>query len=664
MINDDLKVGQNNDVVETWPPLYVSQPLLPDLELLSNSLKKIWETKQVTNNGPLSLELENRLATFLNTPTAMLFNNGTIGLLTALKLFDLPAGSEVITTPMTFAATAHSIAWNNLRPVFADITEHDLTIDPEAVAAAITPQTSAILAVHVYGCICDHDALQHLADSYGLKLIYDAAHAFGAKWNGQSVAVLGDASVFSFHATKLYNTLEGGLLTTPIAEDREKIYLLRNFGIKNEEEVASIGLNGKMNEVQAAIGILNLDLFETERAHRTLLREGYRQILSGLKGIILQDVAPNVTQSEQYYLIRIDQEEFGRHRDEIKAELERHNIFCRKYFYPLCTDYDVYRHLPIISTRHKPYAETAKNEVLCLPFHSGVKDTHLDLIADVFHKTITRRFRTKKMESPRLPITEDQPYKVDRTHELIVGSENLGEFFPGVEHDDLICEINNGLKVIDQILNCSDLELNNRDFLLEKFLDYGIPLMDSDIFSAFSSAMNKGGFGPIQFPTEFIDLLCRLIPLRISTAAEIGSFRGGSAYFMAAVLQRVRKDFALTIIDPVDNLIAFDKFRSKLNIKNRIPSTSKDFEGQVFDFVFIDGAHDFDGVMSDFENVGKFAEKAVAFHDIHAHEFDNKDGGTVKAWGIIKERLRLSCEVCEYAHSVERSLGIGLAIRS
>ncbi|MBU2759069.1 hypothetical protein HAP95_02590 [Acidithiobacillus sp. RW2] len=656
-MNDDLESGQNTYVAENCPPLYVSQPLLPDLNLFSNSVKKIWESKQVTNNGPLSLELENRLATLLNTPTAMLFNNGTIGLLTALKLFDLPAGSEVITTPMTFAATAHSIAWNNLRPVFADISEHDLTIDPEAVAAAITPQTSAILAVHVYGCICDHEALKHLADSHGLKLIYDAAHAFGAKWNNQSVATLGDATVFSFHATKLYNTLEGGLLTTPFAEDREKIYLLRNFGIKNEEEVVSIGLNGKMNEVQAAIGILNLDLLETEKTQRALLRESYRRMLSGLKGVSIQDVAPHVTQSEQYYLIRINQDEFGRHRDDIKAELERHNIFCRKYFFPLCTDYDVYRHLRIITKKHKPYAETAKNQVLCLPFHSGVKDNHLDIIADVFHKTTTRRFSARKPEYL-------DSYNKSIPCEYIVGSENLGEFFYKKEHDVLIREIHNGVKVIEQILNCSDTDLNSRDFLLQKFLDYGIPLMDSDIFSQFSPSMNKGGFGAIQFPTEFIDMLRRLIPLGICTAAEIGSFRGGSSYFMAAVLQRARKDFTLTIIDPVNNMIGFDAFKSKLNIDNKIPSTSENFEGQVFDFVFIDGAHDFNSVMRDFENVGKFSKKAVAFHDIHGHEFDNEDGGTVKAWGTIKERLRLSSEVCEYAHSVERSLGIGLIIHS
>lgn len=370
---------------EALPPLYVSRPLLPDLDRLNDYLRQIWETRRVTNHGPLSLVLEDKLSAFLEVPTAMLFNNGTTGILAALKLLNLPVGSEVVTTPMTFAATAHAIAWNNLQPVFADVTARDLTIDPEAVAAAITPKTSAILAVHVYGCVCDHEALRDLADSHGLKLIYDAAHAFGTKWNGQSVAALGDASVFSFHATKLYNTLEGGLLTTSRAEDRGAVNYLRNFGIKNEEEVVSVGLNGKMNEVQAAIGLLNLDLFEAERAARAQLRERYRRILSGLKGILVQDVAPNVTQSEQYFLVRIDPDAFGRHRDAIKATLDRHNIFCRKYFYPLCTDYDAYRHLPIVSTRQKPYAETAKDQVLCLPFHSGVTEAQLDRIATIFH---------------------------------------------------------------------------------------------------------------------------------------------------------------------------------------------------------------------------------------------------------------------------------------
>lgn len=367
-------------------PLYVSQPLLPDQTALNNYISKIWASKYVTNHGPLSLELEDRLAAFLRVPTARLFNNATIGLLVALKLFDLPPGSEVITTPMTFAATAHSIAWNNLRPVFVDIRKADLTIDPEAVELAISPRTSAILAVHVYGGICDHHALQRLADLHGLKLIYDAAHAFGAYWNGRPVASLGDASVFSFHATKLFNTLEGGLITTNKVEDRESIYLLRNFGIKNEEEVVAVGINGKMNELQAAIGLLNLDIFEIEREKRSRLRQRYREILNGLDGVLLQEAAENTTQSEQYLLVRIDGTRSRLDRDQVKERLAERKIFARKYFYPICTDYEPYRDMPIISKRVKPYAQIAKEQVLCLPLHSAVTEAHLDLIAEVFRE--------------------------------------------------------------------------------------------------------------------------------------------------------------------------------------------------------------------------------------------------------------------------------------
>lgn len=374
------------DQQSTLEPLFVSKPLLPDLKDVNEYMARIWDSGHVTNHGPLSLQLEARLAQFLEAPTAMLFNNGTSGILVALKHFNLPAGSEVITTPMTFAATAHSIAWNNLRPVFADIRESDLTIDPDAVAAAVTPNTSAILAVHSYGCICDNKALDAIAKKHGLKLIYDAAHAFGSRLDGRSVATLGDASIFSFHATKLYNTIEGGLVTTPDSADKESIYLLRNFGIKSEEDVVSIGLNGKMNEMQAAIGLLNLDIFERERMARSVLRGKYRSLLSGLDGVMVQDVGANATQSEQYFLVRIDAEKFGRHRDDIKRELDSYKIHCRKYFYPLCTDYVPYKESPIITTNSSAYAEVAKQQVLCLPFHSSVTDNHLKIIERVFHQ--------------------------------------------------------------------------------------------------------------------------------------------------------------------------------------------------------------------------------------------------------------------------------------
>lgn len=364
--------------------LFVSRPLLPDLGKLQVYLEEIWASQWVTNNGPLHIELEQRLARKLETPTAMLFNNGTIGLMVALKLFDLPVGSEVITTPMTFAATAHSIAWNGLKPVFVDVTEDNLTIDPAAVDAAITANTSAILPVHCYGCICDHKALSALADKHSLKLVYDAAHAFGSRLDGQSVASLGNASVFSFHATKLFNTLEGGLITTPNSVDRDSIYLLRNFGIRNEEQVIGVGINGKMNEVQAAIGLLNLESFEEERMARRSLRRKYCEILKGVAGVLVQETPDNVDNSEQYFLIRIDPDVHGRTRDDVKAALEAKSIYPRKYFHPICTDFDCYKDYPLVTIRDRPYVEKAKREVLCLPFHSGVQDRHLEVMFDVF----------------------------------------------------------------------------------------------------------------------------------------------------------------------------------------------------------------------------------------------------------------------------------------
>jgi dTDP-4-amino-4,6-dideoxygalactose transaminase len=364
--------------------LYVSRPLLPDLSRLQEYLEQIWASQWVTNNGSLHLELEKRLSNKLRVPTAMLFNNGTIGLMVALKLFDLPSGSDVITTPMTFAATAHSISWNGLKPVFVDVTEDNLTIDPEAVKAAITVNTSAILAVHCYGCICDHAALSAIARKHGLKLIYDAAHAFGSTLDGQSIAALGDASVFSFHATKLFNTLEGGLLTTPYVADQKTVYLLRNFGIRDEEQVVSVGINGKLNEVQSAIGLLNLELFEDERLKRRALRGRYHEILKGIDGVVVQETPDNVDNSEQYFLVRIDPLVYGKTRDDIKEALEAKKIYARKYFHPICTDYECYRGYPIITVRERPYVEKVKKEVLCLPFHSGVENRHLQIVRDVF----------------------------------------------------------------------------------------------------------------------------------------------------------------------------------------------------------------------------------------------------------------------------------------
>lgn len=366
-------------------PVFVSEPLLPELNELMPMLQQIWEKKYVTNHGPLHQRLEAELQAYLGVDTAMLFNNGTIGLIAALKFFGLPLGSEVITSPMTFAATAHAICWNGLKPVFADVSPGTLTLDPEAVAQAITKNTSAILGVHVYGTLCDVETFAAIGKSHNIRVIYDAAHAFGAAKNGVSIGRYGDASIFSFHATKLFNTLEGGLIATPNAQDRERIYYLRNFGIKNEEEVVEVGINGKMNEVQAAVGLLNLRAVAGEKAKRRQLRQRYCELLAGLDGVQTQPVQPGVESSEQYFPLIIDETRYGRSRDDIYDTLKAYNVFARKYFHPICTDFQPYRHCPIVSTRAIPHVTEVKSRVLCLPFHSGVSGDAVTVIADVFH---------------------------------------------------------------------------------------------------------------------------------------------------------------------------------------------------------------------------------------------------------------------------------------
>lgn len=365
-------------------PLYVARPILPKLDDVQPYLEGIWDRRVLTNGGPLHDQLEDTLSRYFGVPTAMLFNNGTIALLTALRMFDLPSGSEVITTPLTFAATAHAISWNGLVPVFADVSPEDLTLEPASVEAAITSKTSAILAVHVYGTVCALDALQEIATRHGLPLIYDSAHVFGTTVYGRSIGAFGDASVFSFHATKLFHTFEGGMIATNRKEDREKIYYLRNFGIRNEEEVVGIGINGKMNELQAMMGLLNLPLVEGERAARARLREKYEAFLADLPGISLQPKQPGVSNSEQYFVLQIDPAGFGRTRDDLYLALKSRGIFARKYFHPICTDFGPYRGHPIHSIRKRPTAGRVKMHVLCLPFHSGVEDHHVAEIRDVF----------------------------------------------------------------------------------------------------------------------------------------------------------------------------------------------------------------------------------------------------------------------------------------
>jgi dTDP-4-amino-4,6-dideoxygalactose transaminase len=324
-------------------------------------------------------------------PVAKLFTNGTVALLCALLSLDLSPGAEVITTPLTFAATAHAIAACGYRPVFADICEETLTLDPRAVERAITSKTEAVIGVHVYGTLCDVVGLDRVCKARGLKLLYDAAHAFAAMQGTTPVGTMGDLSVFSLHATKLFTTFEGGLITSTDEDMAQRLRLVRNFGIVNEERVAVVGINGKMNEVNAAIGLLNLKTFEGERDVRRALRVEYDEIIERLPGLRAQLKQPGVKQSEQYYMILVDPEVYGATRDEIYDELKAREIFSRRYFWPICTDFDCYKNATIHTVHESPISNKVKDRVLCLPFHSGVQTEHIETISDVLTELHCKR---------------------------------------------------------------------------------------------------------------------------------------------------------------------------------------------------------------------------------------------------------------------------------
>lgn len=338
----------------------------------------------VTNEGPLHDRLEHALADKLGVPMAKVFSSGTSALQCALLSLELPVGAEVITTPLTFPATAHAITALGLKPVFADIDPETLTLDPSAVERAITPHTAAVIGVHVYGTICDVERLQRICDRHDLRLVFDAAHAFASEKAREKIACMGDMSVFSMHATKLFNTIEGGLVTSNNSAWGERLSLSRNFGIASEESVQSVGINGKMSELHAAVGLLNLELFEEERAIRRGLRARYDLVLQRFPGLKKQLYQPDVYQSEQYYMLRVDPDAFGSTRDDVCHRLKEREIIARRYFWPICTDYDCYRNYPITSLQAVPVAEQVKTTLLCLPFHSGVTNAHIETIASVF----------------------------------------------------------------------------------------------------------------------------------------------------------------------------------------------------------------------------------------------------------------------------------------
>ncbi len=347
-------------------PIYVTRPVFPSLEDFQGALEEIWHSQILTNGGPKHGELEKALCQTLKVPALSLFNNGTIALITACQALKLTG--EVITTPFTFPATPHVLTWNRLDPVFCDIEPHTMNIDPSKIESLITERTSAILGVHVYGAPCDHFQIQNIADKHGLKVIYDAAHAFGVEIDGRGIGTFGDIAMFSFHATKLYHTAEGGCLTFNEPGLKKQIDLLKNFGIKNEEEVVLPGINGKLNEIQSALGLINLRYLAEERGKRAAIIDLYREELRDIEGIILPDT-PNMIPSYQYFVIRIQQEAFGLSRDDVHQKLKEYNVITRKYFYPLCSDYECYKNLPSSKQDRLPVARKVVQEVLTLPLY-------------------------------------------------------------------------------------------------------------------------------------------------------------------------------------------------------------------------------------------------------------------------------------------------------
>jgi dTDP-4-amino-4,6-dideoxygalactose transaminase len=362
-------------------PIYVTRPILPSLKDFSERLREIWASQWLTNNGPQHNLLEKRLREVLNVPYLSLFNNGTIALIVACQSLRLTG--DVITTPFTFPATPHVLTWNGIRPVFCDIDPLTMNIDAEKIESMITPQTTGILAVHVFGMPCDMSTIQEIADRYGLRVVYDAAHAFGVEIDNRGIGTFGDISMFSFHATKLFHTAEGGALTFNDGKLKPHIDLLKNFGIKNEEEIVMPGINGKMNEIQAALGLVMLEIIEEERQKRMILAGVYRECLKDIEGLTLPDEVKGVKNSYQYFVIRIYERKFGCSRDVVYEHLKKYNVFARKYFYPLCSDYTCYKDLPSSREENLPVARKIVSEVLCLPFYGALSVADVERICKI-----------------------------------------------------------------------------------------------------------------------------------------------------------------------------------------------------------------------------------------------------------------------------------------
>lgn len=376
-------------------PVYITRPAMPDLDDYVGSLRGIWDRKWLTNDGPLHAELERELSSFLGVEHLSLFCNGTIALLVALEVLGIDEG-EVITTPFTFPATTHALHWNRIRPVFCDIDPQTLNLDASRMERLIGPQTRAILPVHVYGRPCDVAAIDEIARKHGLHVIYDAAHAFGVKYRGKPLVSYGDVSVLSFHATKLFSTIEGGALISGSDTQRKQVNFLKNFGIAGEETVVGPGINGKMNEFQAAFGLTQLRIVEEEIRGRAAISAVYRMELADIPGItIFQDPA-DTEPTNGYFPILVEANRFGMTRDELFTVLRECNIIARKYFYPLISHAACYSALPSALPSKLPVAERAAREVLCLPIYGTLEHNavrHICRVIAECERSARRRVR-------------------------------------------------------------------------------------------------------------------------------------------------------------------------------------------------------------------------------------------------------------------------------
>lgn len=366
--------------MESERKITVTSPLLPSLDDFIPYLQDIWDRKWLTNNGHYHQELEKALCEYLKVPYISLFTNGTLPLICALQALRITG--EVITTPFSFVATTHSLWWNGIKPVFVDIEPDTCDIDPEKIESAITPKTTAIMPVHVYGKPCNTDRIQEITDKYGLKVIYDAAHAFGVEVNGKSILEAGDMSTLSFHATKVYNTIEGGALVCHDEQTKKRIDYLKNFGFADETTVIAPGINGKMDEIRSAYGLLNLKQVDKAIEARCRIAMEYRKGLKDREGIRVLEDLPGVRHNYSYFPIFIDAEKYGMTRDELYFKMKEQNILGRRYFYPLISEFTTYHGLDSARVENLPVAHKIADSVICLPMHHSLTKDEVNKVIE------------------------------------------------------------------------------------------------------------------------------------------------------------------------------------------------------------------------------------------------------------------------------------------